>query len=270
MDPCAKSNLLAHAAHHNREKYVKSSKRKLDTIRLHTAVSILPHEARLLRERATALLHNDGGCVSTRSAAISHGFAFRERREETADIRVSSAIRVHELLPRKLQDGVLRNVTVDADDSVVGSLRDHDGTLASLGAGDERKANSDETDVGRVPALSLGPSERLRLVAKKKVHVRHRVYKARLERWHLHEERGGKVHAVNISRVCLLPRGQLNRIWGHGDEETCAVDDPCPLDDFQVLGLLRVVNFVIVRRIQVRAQRPLDANNKRGTKPRRR
>merc|ERR1719456_248928 len=103
-----------------------------DVVKISATGSIQPRVIAFLWEGATAPLHNDGGSVSTSLAALSHAFAFRESCEETTDVRISSTVGVHKLLLRQLDDWILRNMTANAYDRIVDTLRNHNGTLATL------------------------------------------------------------------------------------------------------------------------------------------
>mmetsp|Transcript_8347 Transcript_8347/g.26578 ORF Transcript_8347/g.26578 Transcript_8347/m.26578 type:complete len:419 (-) Transcript_8347:14-1270(-) len=218
----------------------------------------------LRREGAAAALDDHRCRVGARLAAVRHGQALHEAGEEAAHVGVAGAVRVHELLLRELQNGVLRDDALHAHDGVVAALRDHHGAGPRLHGGHEREPRGDELDVLRLPALRLGPGERLSLVAEEEVHVRHPVEKAVLEGRHLHEEGRREVHAVDAAVLLLLHRSELDGLLRHRHEEAGAVDDLRLLHELPVLGLLAMLGLVVVRGAQVCAQRALDAHDERG------
>merc|ERR1740121_1736024 len=150
----------------------------------------------LRREGAPTLLHNDRRRIGSSLAALRDGESLHESRQEAADIRIASSVRVNELLLRQGNDWILCALPMYAHDRGLTALRDDHCPLRPLRAWHEREPRGDKPDVGRVPALRLGPRQGLCFIAEEVIDVRKRLHKDRLKWRHLHEKRRRQVHAV--------------------------------------------------------------------------
>jgi len=165
---------------------------------------------------------------------------------------------------------MLGALAIDAHDGGIAALRDDHCPLHALGARNQGKPRRNELDVCGLPALGLGPSARLGLVAEEVIAIWDGLHEDRLEGRHLHQEWRRQVQAIDATIFRLLGRDCLHGVGRDSGEEACAVDDLGALDDLPIRSLLAVVRFVVVRGVQVGAQRALNASNERGASASRR
>mmetsp|Transcript_102323 Transcript_102323/g.181699 ORF Transcript_102323/g.181699 Transcript_102323/m.181699 type:complete len:224 (+) Transcript_102323:484-1155(+) len=144
-------------------------------------------------------------------------------------------------------------MSLDGHHCWVGALCDHNLAWCLAAChGHEGQASGNELHIRAVPAHSLGVGLSFSLIAEEEVDAWKQLLDDGPEWRHLANERCCQVQAVGATRLQHLLRCHLHRWRGHGDEETCAVDDLGSLEDGHVL--LQVTLLVVVGGTQVRGQ----------------
>mmetsp|Transcript_97997 Transcript_97997/g.261624 ORF Transcript_97997/g.261624 Transcript_97997/m.261624 type:complete len:360 (+) Transcript_97997:76-1155(+) len=230
--------------------------------------SLLPLVAGLVRIGCARLLHDHTAGIRTALAALRNILTLQQSRQVPAHIRVTSAVRVHDLLLRQCHNRVRLNLTVNGHNRRLRPLCEHHGSgLRAILLRQLRHLGSDRSDIRLGPPLGLRELHRLSLVPEQNVHKRHQLRQRGLERRHLDDERGSKVQAISLVRLAGVLRHLLHGVRGHRDEKARAVENAALLHKRPVLRLLQVRDLVLVRRRQSSHQRSMNPIHAHTTDP---